>query len=292
MNHMSMKIKIIISSLAVAFTFLSLEGLAGKEKVELKFSHKLHVVENEIECSACHAMAESSLKGTDNLMPTMESCGSCHDVEDNEQCATCHSDMDNPRSVPRVVDYFPQFSHKMHLDDGLDCNSCHAGIASKTTVEPYELPNLQDCQSCHIQKKIKPSSHLPNYLHLHGDEARSLAVVDQQTCKNCHSVQYCQNCHEGDNLDRTTHPLNYVFTHSLDARGKERECSVCHTERSFCVECHSQNMVMPHNHTAGWANRIPSDGGRHVAEAQNDLESCMSCHEKDAQIVCQKCHTK
>ncbi len=281
--------KILFLFLAAMLLF-AWSAIAGKEKSELIFSHKLHVIDNELDCVTCHAEAENSLKGTDNLMPNMESCGNCHDVETIEECGLCHGDMENPRNVPRVEDYFPKFSHQQHLVADLACSACHTGIEKKEIVEPYVLPKLEDCQVCHTQKNVKPKSHLPNFRHIHGDEVRSARL--EQTCNLCHAVRYCQMCHEGDNLDRMTHPLNYAFTHSLDARGRERDCNACHTERSFCIECHVQNLVMPHNHTAGWANTMPGDGGRHAMEARIDLENCMGCHEQNYELTCVKCHSK
>ncbi|RQV98985.1 MAG: hypothetical protein EH225_12295 [Calditrichaeota bacterium] len=283
-------ILILCSGFLVLF-FLSAN--ADREKAELIFSHKQHITDNEIECAVCHENAAISMVGTDNLMPAMEVCGGCHDVESSENCGVCHSDMDNPRNVPRVKDNFPSFSHKMHLDAGLDCQSCHAGIVLKEVVEPYLIPDILSCQNCHIEKKVKPVSHVPNYLHVHGDDVKSdlNAITSSQNCRTCHSTRYCQTCHEGDNLDRVTHPLNYAFTHSMDARGKEQECTVCHAERSFCADCHQQYLVMPHNHVAGWA--VPFIGGLHVYDAENDLENCMSCHIVDARQTCGKtegCH--
>lgn len=289
-NHL----KIILAILAISLILFSLTANASKEKSELKFSHKKHVIDNEMECESCHSMAGTSQSGQDNLLPNMESCGSCHDVESTDKCGVCHSDTENPRSVPRIVNYQPGFSHKMHLDAQMICADCHAGIEKKEVVEPYLLPTLEACQQCHSDKKVKPASHGANYLHIHGDEARSKSnpVMNSQSCGVCHGQRFCQYCHEGDNLDRVTHPLNYGFTHSLDARGKERECATCHTDRNFCIECHAQNFIMPHNHGVGWA--IPSIGGNHVAEAQNDLENCMSCHAANAEKNCQKsgCHLK
>ena len=81
----------------------------------------------------------------------------------------------------------------------------------------------------------------------------------------------------------------YEFTHALDAQGKEKDCSVCHQDRQFCNACHSEYQVYPHNHQQpGWA--IPNVGGLHRTEAENDLESCISCHEQNAETVCQSCH--
>jgi hypothetical protein len=300
--------QIIIAALIGCCLLFYVIVLANSEKVELKFSHKLHAVDNEMECATCHEAAESSQKGGDNLFPTMETCANCHDVEDDEGCQLCHSDMDNPRAVPRVDFYSELFSHEKHLTTGFDCNSCHRDVKNKVAIESYLLPNMAECMSCHTQKnasiecvtchkpseRLKPLTHGSNFLHQHGDLARTAQPVipGAKTCNLCHSINYCQECHEGDNLDRLSHPLNYAFTHSLDARGKEKDCSVCHTERSFCSECHRENLIMPHNHTAGWTNRIPGDGGRHRLEAETDLENCMSCHEADAEHICLTCHSK
>ena len=283
---------IIFSTAACLLAVFFLTAEAGKEKPELIFSHKLHVVENGMECSACHGSAETSVLGSDNLMPDMESCGTCHDVESPDNCGTCHSDVDNPRNVPRVAKYFPQFSHQQHIAQGLDCAECHSPVIQKEAIGEYILPAMESCQECHTEKRVKPKTHGPNYRHAHGDDSRVFAktIRADQTCRACHSLQYCQTCHEGDNLDRTTHPLNYAFTHALEAQGKDNQCATCHIDRSFCIECHQQYFVLPHNHTAGWANR--ADGGRHVDAARSDLENCMSCHEQDAALVCQKCHAK
>jgi hypothetical protein len=151
----------------------------------------------------------------------------------------------------------------------------------------------KECLACHLEgESLIPASHNLDFEHNHSDLARNEdpAILKDKKCSTCHSVNYCQDCHEGDNLDRTTHPLNYQFTHSLDAQLKKIECSSCHTDRLFCIECHRDNQIMPHNHSPGWVNRIPDDGGRHKLEAQIDLESCMACHEQNAEQICQPCH--
>jgi len=278
----------------------------SEKKIELKFSHKFHIEENEIECQVCHAMAEESVKGTDNLMPTMEICGECHDVEDEEGCKICHSNMDEPRAVPRVEDYSQLFSHKKHFAAKLDCQTCHSEVANKEIASPYILPGMTNCMDCHGKKKtfnlcetchlpsenLKPLSHNVNFIHTHSDLAKNDAaeISGNMKCVTCHQTNFCQDCHEGNNLDRKTHPLNYQFTHSLQAQGKERECATCHTERQFCIDCHRDNQVLPHNHVAGWA--LQNVGGRHKDEALNDIESCMACHEQNAEQICQKCHGK
>lgn len=304
-----MKSLVITILAALLVISLQLSGMAEDQpSVELKFSHKLHVAEQELECSMCHASAAESVTGSDNLLPSMDVCADCHDVEADDGCVTCHSRPDEPMAAPRVENYSPKFSHQKHLGAGLECATCHANVNGKETVLPYQFTDMKTCMNCHSSRgvsnecatchlpgeELKPKSHTVNFLHTHGDMARTSAgsKATVQQCATCHQQNFCQECHEGENLERLTHPLNYAFTHSLDAMGKERDCATCHTEKAFCSDCHVQNRVMPHNHTAGWVNRIPEDGGRHRIEAQTDLENCMACHEHNAQQICQSCHSK
>lgn len=264
---------------------------------DIEFSHKLHIIEQEIECLTCHEQAESSETGQDNLLPSKLVCNNCHG----------EGEVGNPELVPAIQDYSVMFSHKAHISAEFNCKDCHSPIEQKEYAGQWlSLPKMSDCMSCHENKAVsnecstchlpgenlKPVSHTANFTHSHGDMARlgSTEMNVNSDCATCHKPQFCQGCHEGDNLDRLTHPLNYQFTHALDAQGKERQCAVCHTERSFCIECHRDNQVLPHNHTVGWTNNFPNDGGRHKVEALNDLEACLACHEQNAQQVCQPCH--
>ncbi len=277
--------------------------------VELKFSHKLHVIDNQFECNTCHTTVDSSKSGSDNLLPNMDICATCHDVSDDQTCNLCHSDLENPRIVPRIEKYNQKFPHNKHLKAGLECQSCHAAVAKQETVLPVLLPTMPECIDCHESRAVvttcitchtqeesgkKPMSHTPNFIHSHSDLAQNgvINVLGNKKCALCHQPEYCQDCHEGENLDRRTHPLNFEFTHALAAEGKEHQCFACHTEHQFCIDCHRDRQIMPHNHIAGWVNRIPDDGGRHRVEAESDLESCMACHEQNAEQICQPCHGK
>lgn len=302
-----------MKKLLLAFSVFFVFGILFKltadfsqQEVELKFSHKFHIEEQEIECGDCHQAALTSTSGKDNLFPTMEVCADCHDVEDDETCNICHQDIDEPREVPRIETFSEKFSHKVHLDNNLECATCHAAVAKKTSAEPFILPSMIECMDCHESKQASvecaachmpgdqliPASHTKDFIHNHSDlaQANAKTMTLDLSCMSCHQQSYCQDCHEDDNLERRTHPLNYQFTHALAAQGKERECASCHVERSFCISCHRDNQILPHNHKPGWVNQI--SGGRHRLEALNDLENCMACHEQNAEQICQPCHGK
>ncbi len=275
---------------------VTLVGQDYSDKNAFEFSHKQHVIEEEIECADCHGAAEQSRSGLDNLLPARSVCLDCHEQEE----------LGNFDRLYAIDTYSEKFSHQQHIAADVNCESCHSAVAQKTAAFPYVLPTMVECMECHEVnavalacqtchkplENLRPISHTRNFLHNHGDQARMAAmeVSADMACAVCHSQQFCQDCHEGENLDRFAHPLNYEFTHALEAQNKERECAVCHTERSFCVSCHRDNHVLPRNHTTGWVNNFPNDGGRHSVEARNDLDACISCHEQNAQAICQPCH--
>jgi hypothetical protein len=277
---------------------------AGEAETEsgVVFSHKLHIEDAEMGCLECHAAVAESEAGTDNLFPEKDVCADCHEVEDEEECGVCHTNTDDPMGYPYIEQYSPYFSHVQHGGAESDCATCHAGIANKENVLPYELPAMNGCIDCHDESgasraceachtpdyPLLPVSHSRNFLHTHADMAQSgiESLNGNMSCSHCHSENYCQDCHQGNNLDRRTHPLNYAFMHSLEAQGKEKECASCHYDRQFCNECHRNFQILPHNHVGGWVNAIPGDGGRHSFEAQNDIENCRSCHEANAAMLC------
>lgn len=295
-----------IATLGTAWYRSAVGLLPDDEKTELIFSHRLHVVEQELECSDCHDRAATSEVGTDNLIPDMDVCSDCHDVDDDNECGTCHSNPDDPKAAPRIEEYSPVFSHKKHLEADLACENCHADIpqAEVPGVVAGILPGMVQCLDCHDQHAVSsvectlchgkdenlvPDNHTPDFIHAHSDLARTQQMTGlDKTCQTCHDTNFCQDCHEGDNLDNFSHPQNFEFTHAMNAQADERLCITCHTDRQFCVDCHNANLIMPQSHVPGFVNQV--DGGLHQFEAANDIETCMSCHNSNAEEICQPCH--
>ena len=253
---------------------LAWAGLAGSAPpTTIRFNHQFHLGEDvELECSACHAAAESQASG-DRLLPTMEVCGECHDVEDDEGCALCHTDMDNMEQIdipPREI----AFSHQAHLGyEGTTCQTCHAGMEKVVAPGGTHVPDMAACMACHDNTAgpsacnachtdlahLKPASHAGGWAREHGRRVRT----GDAACASCHAQSECQECHEGAKLSvshpslgsrgafapqsrgdaglvlKGAHELNYRFTHALDAKGKARRCAVCHDRATFCVECHN-----------------------------------------------------
>ncbi len=284
---------------ALSVLVLGSGPVSGDGENGLVFSHKLHVLDLETECTVCHEGASTSLSGADDLLPPKSICAQCHDVEDPGACMTCHRESPPSDRFSRILDYSPRFSHARHLKEYPDCNRCHPGVASQEKIESPHLPGMTDCMACHSTQKVsnaclachlpgedlRPEDHRLDWEHRHQD----FAGREPGRCEECHKADMCQECHQGDNLFQRSHPANYEYDHAFDARGQERECSVCH-ETEFCVACHRDNNVVSHPvFDRNWANR--SDGGAHREEAESDLGSCIACHDEGEQDpICAQCH--
>ncbi len=290
-----MKRKII--TFIVLIFLIALTYLLLAQDVELIFSHKFHAEDVGSACTDCHKAEESNF-ATDNLLPDMESCYTCHD--EDAECTMCHKDPDNAVPYPRITTYIAKFPHSKHVSDKLTCEKCHAGVSKSENIFDKHLPNMASCVTCHAdmdkkdycytchgkEENLKPDDHFLAWQKEHG----IVSAMDANSCTQCHTTAYCIDCHQKDNLDHEVHPLNYVNNHGMYAKGNKDNCYTCHEELAFCVDCHQTRMVMPRNHSyANWSNK--TTGGGHARAAKLDLDSCIGCH-SDAQSdpVCIVCH--
>jgi len=250
---------------------------------DIIFSHDPHVVDQGLPCQTCHAV-DSSRSAIDKLLPAMEVCGDCHDIEDEAGCGQCHWNPNEPSAVPNPVRTI-LFNHQAHIKNGTPCQRCHDGVGQSAGPSPEHMPTMNVCLDCHDGTNIDNACavchgdritlgdiHPIGWRHAHAERA----AVDSAWCRGCHRQErFCLDCHRGDNTQGTIHELNYAFTHGLDAGSKEADCARCHDRKTFCVGCHGGENRMPLLHsTAGWL-------ANHGRAAEDDVENCASCHETD-----------
>jgi hypothetical protein len=256
--------------------------------------HRLHA-EAEVECEVCHAGAAEAASAAVSLLPDMDVCADCHDVEDDGSCALCHSNVDAAGETERPAHPAGRFSHRAHVDRGMACAGCHGdpraaepGLPAKALCRSCHetAPDYADCGLCHEPPHATPASHDRSWLHVHGLEAHG----DPGRCDGCHTRSQCQDCHAGDDVRPRAHPLNWTFQHALAARSGDSDCQACHQEPAFCSGCHAAERILPRSHArADWV-RAP-DGGRHAEDGLFELESCIACHDDGAgSPLCSRCH--
>ena len=120
------------------------------KKSNLIFSHAFHS-DSGSECIDCHP-AEDSKVPQDDLLPKMEYCYLCHNL--NEACDVCHANTENVVKSPRIKTYIAKFSHKIHSKQGHDCKKCHARINDDAFNSI--LPTMKSCRNCHPKTASEP----------------------------------------------------------------------------------------------------------------------------------------
>ncbi|UKL14215.1 cytochrome c3 family protein [Dissulfurimicrobium hydrothermale] len=294
----SRSLKFLLIILVLIGLLLLLPG-CKKEETNLKFNHKLHVIDNQMACATCHASGEKGKLQN----PGMDKCSECHEIDTDhpsEKCLLCHSvksaahDYEVSESVPEKPKSYKdlKFSHEYH--EGVECNTCHKGIDKQDSLSQIEWPDMFVCKRCHngkeapitcevchekIRKDIAPESHHGDWTMHHGLESRF-----DRSCQFCHENQerFCQDCH------RTQKPKDHIFNWKTTQHGEEathdrRLCTTCHTA-SYCSDCHRSEQPISHRR-ADWMALSRENG--HAEEARRNFRSCNVCHETSE---CMKCH--
>ena len=283
-----------------ALALLLAAGCLMKESSEpverpFAFPHRVHVVDEGLDCSDCHGSSEDSEE------PGMPLAA---------QCALCHSDLDAEKpeerraaalfdgSTFRATHASRQsdeilFSHQKHAARGLECTACHAQVAedegtlaSRGTALRMSMddclachatqggPALQDCAACHAQIRtgVAPPSHSADWKRYHGSFVRGRFEDRSSQCALCHQQAECTACHQ---IQLPENHNNYWRRrgHGLTASMDRESCATCHDSDS-CNRCHED--IRPVSHVGSWG--APKD--RH----------CLECHEPLRSVSCGVCH--
>ncbi|MDP3149149.1 MAG: cytochrome c3 family protein [Ignavibacteria bacterium] len=281
-----MKIKHFYTILFVAviaflgFTAFTVQHTLRTNEVEnnksrIKFSHKIHA---EItDCKGCHTKAGDAKTMKDQLLPKMEDCATCHDVENTDECNKCHYESVQEPLIQKKSSII--FSHSFHIGNKVECTYCHKGMDNVDYAfeSVGSVPSMETCSTCHGEKKtaslaceachistanLLPKSHnVVDFKKSH----KFLAERPNANCVMCHDNNSCEECHTGTTMITETgtwtnfyapykphtfvdgtkqqqisrvHDLNFQFTHGIEAKGKESNCQSCHQVETFCVSCH------------------------------------------------------
>lgn len=281
------------SSILVVLTVLLFSAAgAMAENSDLIFSHRFHAENVEAACLDCHAAAENSLTGRDDLLPEMELCGECHDIEAEGNCTLCHKNGDEPILLERIDGYLPLFPHQQHVDGDESCLTCHRGVETAMDIVSQHLPKMKLCMSCHDTpltfngcatchlpgENLLPADHQTGWMHAHGS-------ADMNDCSLCHTSSTCEDCHLGEEGLILFHSSEFATTHGMDFRMKTMECALCHQDYSSCRTCHETNMVAPLSHGLPFYTV-----SGHGVDAISDPDYCRVCHDTESTGICATCH--
>jgi hypothetical protein len=238
----------------------------GAPQREVRFSHKLHIDTQKLECAICHAGVEKSEKPSVAYLPDMASCNTCHNnVKAKNACESCHLRPETLVPISHQQVAWAKEHKRLVRAEGMsnDCAVCHSD---------------NFCQTCHAEATTQ---------FTRGALIRS--VPENRSSPDGKKLLVKQRVHD----------LNFVFTHAIDLRSKQADCYSCHNQQTFCTDCHVRNQdagfasPLPPSHRAADFIRIGkgSGGGQHAVLARREMESCASCHDVEGRDpVCVTCH--
>jgi predicted CXXCH cytochrome family protein len=105
------------------------------------YSHAPHLIAAKLECSACHRPHAERAPG-EVVKFGAAGCVPCHHAGatvEAPRCIGCHGDV----TAKTVQSFRGEFSHKGHLEQGLECGTCH----QPKNGDPR--PAKAACAQCH-----------------------------------------------------------------------------------------------------------------------------------------------
>lgn len=126
----------------------------------VKFSHKIHAGDNQMQCLYCHFGADKSRHAG---VPPTELCLNCHKFvkTDSPEIKKVQEAFDSGNNIEwKKVNFFPDhayFNHAQHVNvAGLQCQQCHGDVEKMEVYYQKEKFNMGFCLDCHREKGNAP----------------------------------------------------------------------------------------------------------------------------------------
>ncbi len=165
----------------------------------LPFSHQLHVTGFRIDCRYCHSTVERAASAG---MPPTGTCLPCHSRvwREGPIFALVRQSLATGRPLPWIrVNRLPDFvffSHAIHVNKGVGCETCHGRVDRMARVQQTVPLTMGWCLDCHrdpephlrpVEQMVTMSWRPPTSQAVLGAElARRYHVQRVVTCTACH----------------------------------------------------------------------------------------------------------
>ena len=201
--HLSLVAAGIGGALVIAFVwyYFSPEytdvGYAPEQPVP--YSHRLHVDELGMDCEYCHSFVK--VADLSNLPPT-ETCMNCHTVVHPQSLdlAPVRESWATGASIPWVKVHqlpdYAHFSHAVHTNRGVGCETCHGRIDQMDVVRQVEPLSMGWCLECHREPELylRPNDEVTtmgyvqssDYVARNVERIRTEGIQPPTNCSACH----------------------------------------------------------------------------------------------------------
>ncbi|MEX1055054.1 MAG: cytochrome c3 family protein [Rhodothermales bacterium] len=172
-------------------------GYAPEQPVP--YSHQIHVGKLGLDCRYCHSNVEVTAEA--NVPPT-------------QTCMNCHGQV-LPESIPLLpvreswatgdpvewvkVSFLPDyvhFSHAIHVNNGVGCETCHGRIDKMVVVRQEEALSMGWCLECHRQPELylRPDNQVvtmgyvqpTDFVHRNIERIDREGIQPPTECSGCH----------------------------------------------------------------------------------------------------------
>ncbi len=168
----------------------------------VKFSHKVHVGDNGIDCKYCHTTVE---QGKSAGIPATNLCMNCHVIiregtnSGKFEIAKVVNASESGKPIEWIrIHNLPEhvfFSHAVHVGSGkIDCASCHGPVEKMDIMKQQNDLSMGWCINCHRETKVQfaENPYYETYIKLH-EELKS-GKVDSITAEKI-GANDCMKCH-------------------------------------------------------------------------------------------------
>ena len=172
-------------------------GYAPVQPVE--YSHRVHVGQLGMDCRYCHNWVEVSQHAN---IPSTQTCMNCHNQIKTESLLLLpvRESWASGASVEWVkVNHLPdyaRFSHSVHVNKGVGCESCHGRIDEMDVVRLVEPQSMGWCLDCHRKPEVhlRPNKEITtmgfvqpsNYIEQNLERMRTESIQPPTNCSACH----------------------------------------------------------------------------------------------------------
>ncbi len=169
------------------------QGYAPEQPI--KFSHKLHAGQYQINCNYCHT---GVYEGKGANVPSANICMNCHNAikRESPEIQKIYRAIENEEPIQWVrVHNLPDlayFNHSQHTNvGGLECKNCHGDIEKMEVVEQRSTLTMGWCIDCHRQTDVnaKGNAYYDKLVEIHNKDSKTPLKVQNiggLECSKCH----------------------------------------------------------------------------------------------------------
>lgn len=172
-------------------------GYAPEQPVP--YSHEIHVAKLGMDCRYCHNTVEVSKHAN---IPATQTCMNCHNMVRTDALTLLPVRESWATGAPiewvnvHVLPDYAQFSHAVHVNNGVGCETCHGRVDQMAYVYQQSPLNMQWCIDCHRapERHLRPRSEITTMGWRPEGNAHDVGRALAQEY-GVRSLTHCSACH-------------------------------------------------------------------------------------------------